>query len=955
MVLANATSVALFSRTPYECIDKSHSGWKEFADCPNSPGSLCKITHQRAQCIGSCRSRPEMMFYNLNYLSADLVQEPWNLSIRRRQPNLNCVANLMNTFFVRVILVLIVACALQLPCLATEPPPASALPAGASKSAFRGVSSVDARVIELIGTREYQTAIELLEKKLAENQSLRGGADAENIHLLTSLGMCRQETGDLSGARKTFEDAIEIATRTGLVLEDTVSAMNSLSIILCNQGDYTSARTVLERALASAESVFGPTSGTTASLLRDLASVYDACGEEAKAIAFYNRAMKIMEQVAPESLPLASAYNDLGTALVLQGNYSEAFPLLNKALALKKTKLGPRNPAVADCLNNIAIAYTENNHPEEALPRLTEALSIYEQQYGTDHIALIPALNNLGDVSTMLKDPKNAAHFYLRGTKIIDGYFCNNLANMSVTEQYCALDAYCDRNISRVLTLGAPEVSDAYQYFFRWKGTLIQSLINENELRRHANSPDLQGKLDQLAKVRSTLSSWYQEAGHTPFLAWSSRNTELTTIKERLEREIRGGQSSSTKLGEPTLQQFKTQLKQDEAFIDFYKHTLIRDGYELEPAYSCVVTAGGASTLASVATFGDASKIESFINDWRSEVTAGGEGTKNWQQLIAVFTACIAKLPGSVRRVWICPDGELARLPWQLIAEQINPTLSVCQIDSARVLTTANDTGDKHAANPAIFLEVGAPDFNAGAETRLSTFNFSFLPGTVREIREVGLLARQCGMTVEQITGAEVTKQRLLNALPHARFVHLATHGFFFDESFMNDVRMQLPEKTRGISVTLKQKEPLLQNLRNPLVQSGIALAGANKLSGDDNKGVLTAEEFIGTDLRQCDLVTLSACDTGRGKELTGQGVMGLRASIMAAGPRNILMSLWKIPDESTVLLMKLFYSNLWEKHMPPAMALHAAQSALRAQLPQKAKAPVYWAGWVLVGRGWNE
>src|SRR5205085_2348976 len=108
---------------------------------------------------------------------------------------------------------------------------------------------------------------------------------------------------------------------------------------------------------------------------------------------------------------------------------------------------------------------------------------------------------------------------------------------------------------------------------------------------------------------------------------------------------------------------------------------------------------------------------------------------------------------------------------------------------------------------------------------------------------------------------------------------------------------------SRGVMVPAQTSSPG-EKMRNPLVESGIALA-----PGPSGR-FLTAEELVGVDLQRCKLMTLSACETGLGEEITGQGVMGLRAAIMAAGAKTILMSLWKVPDAPTLKIMDLFYKN---------------------------------------------
>jgi CHAT domain-containing protein len=181
--------------------------------------------------------------------------------------------------------------------------------------------------------------------------------------------------------------------------------------------------------------------------------------------------------------------------------------------------------------------------------------------------------------------------------------------------------------------------------------------------------------------------------------------------------------------------------------------------------------------------------------------------------------------------------------------------------------------------------------------------------------------------------------------------VHIATHGFF--------ARSAPPPDAMELFASVgRVREPwteLVGQTRNPLAESGLALAGANRppLPTGETSGILTAEELIGLDLHGTRLVTLSACETGRGEEATGQGVLGLRAAFLAAGARTLVMSLWKVPDEATRELMHRFYQNLWERQLPPLPALLAAQDALRSDPSGAFTAPANWAGWILVGEGW--
>jgi CHAT domain-containing protein len=120
---------------------------------------------------------------------------------------------------------------------------------------------------------------------------------------------------------------------------------------------------------------------------------------------------------------------------------------------------------------------------------------------------------------------------------------------------------------------------------------------------------------------------------------------------------------------------------------------------------------------------------------------------------------------------------------------------------------------------------------------------------------------------------------------------------------------------------------------RNPLILSGIVLAGANRPpqtdawgapAGDD--GILTAEEVAELELSGAELVVLSACETGLGDVAGGEGVFGLQRAFGLAGARAVIASLWKVDDAATLLLMEEFYANLWQKKLPKLEALRQAQ-----------------------------
>jgi CHAT domain-containing protein len=108
--------------------------------------------------------------------------------------------------------------------------------------------------------------------------------------------------------------------------------------------------------------------------------------------------------------------------------------------------------------------------------------------------------------------------------------------------------------------------------------------------------------------------------------------------------------------------------------------------------------------------------------------------------------------------------------------------------------------------------------------------------------------------------------------------------------------------------------------------------------------GILTAKEVSLLDLRETDLVVLSACETGKG-EVTGDGVFGLQRAFKMAGVQTIIMSLWPVNDQATQLLMTEFYNNWIGKHQSKREAFRNAQNTVRTQYEE----PEYWAGFIML------
>jgi CHAT domain-containing protein len=218
---------------------------------------------------------------------------------------------------------------------------------------------------------------------------------------------------------------------------------------------------------------------------------------------------------------------------------------------------------------------------------------------------------------------------------------------------------------------------------------------------------------------------------------------------------------------------------------------------------------------------------------------------------------------------------------------------------------------------------------------------------------------------------AQPTEEAVRREVPASRYLHLATHGYFAPPQ----LRSALAASSRGeFEESFGRFDRHDLSGFHPGLLSGVVLAGAQSpLDPARDDGILTALEVGYLDLRNVELATLSACETGLGETAGGEGLLGLQRAFQVAGCKSVVASLWKVHDEVTQKLMISFYDNLWGKGLTKVEALRQAQLAMlnrQTQLAMLDEAgergtglvlgqepegehrlpPYYWAGFVLSG-----
>ncbi|MBD2088253.1 CHAT domain-containing protein [Trichocoleus sp. ST-U3] len=279
--------------------------------------------------------------------------------------------------------------------------------------------------------------------------------------------------------------------------------------------------------------------------------------------------------------------------------------------------------------------------------------------------------------------------------------------------------------------------------------------------------------------------------------------------------------------------------------------------------------------------------------------------TKSLKQLHQLLIQPIADLLPSnpEERVIFIPHQDLFRVPFAALIDSEGKYLiekhTILTAPSIQLLELTHKQRQNASRSGQEALVVGNPS--------PMPKGFTLLKGAQKEALDVAQLLK-----TQPLIGSQATEPAIMQKLPSARIIHLATHG------------------------TFNEQQPLL---------GGVALAQTGK--DTQNDGLLTADEIFNLDGKlSAELLVLSACNTGRGR-ITGDGVIGLSRSFIAAGIPSVLVSLWAVPDAPTAELMTEFYTNLYQKKLDKAQSL---RMAMLKMMKTHRDNPRAWAAFTLIG-----
>lgn len=862
-------------------------------------------------------------------------------------------------------------------------------------------------------TGEYAQAEPLYRKATQIRRKVVGEQDPAYAMGLTMLAQLYYYTGDYAKMEPILEKALETQGRSlGRKDPDYAQSLVALAALSQRIGECTRAERLLQQALDINKVVLGERHSSYVACLIPLASLYLSMREYSKAEPLIQKALDVQRELPGEQrVDYAVSLGQLADLYSARGEYAKAEPARREALQIVKEALGEQHPHYAVCLHNLATVKYNTEGGAKAKPLLCQASETCRKVMGEQHPDYATSLEDLALACSATGEEAKGVALATEAARIRLRIATNVAAGMAEAQSL----NFVSQNLRPPAVLlslqrGA-NVEELYEQVWARRG-LIQQCVSRRhvEIRRIPSLRAGEQYREYLATRRSLAASLVAPASSDRAAAQVAlkRLEELSEKKERLERQLAAQLPELGRELENSRRSHRElvgQLPNGVAMVDLLccphrdeaRNRLEEPGQGGSRWYTAFLLSHDRPVTRI--ELGPTGPIDQAISAWRAD--PDGAMAVQAPALRRLLWERIEKaLPPGIHSIYLCPDGDLARLPWgalpgrgsgsvllddyalavvpsgQFLLEQL--TAAPSANDAGRLLAVGGvsyDAQPRHAT--------GATDLLAtrSATTDEEKVRWKHLEGSSREVAAVIGLAgnRPC----VELTGAEASTSRVVEELPKARWVHFATHGFFADKKFRS--ALQYHEAAFEDRVGLFGERRAVAG-RNPLVLSGLILAGANVPREKDelglpkgDGGILTAEAIAGLDLSELELVVLSACDTGLGDVAGGEGVFGLQRGFHIAGARNVVASLWKVDDEVTAVLMKLFYRNLWQENMPPLEALRQAQlyvyrhpeqietlAATRGpafdkatKLPQSAKQTTTttvrardWAGFVLSGSG---
>ena len=783
---------------------------------------------------------------------------------------------------------------------------------------------------------QYEQALPLHQQALKIIGKSLGTDHPDYATCLNNLSVLHKSMGQYEQALPLSLQALEIRGKSlGTDHPGYATSLNNLAALYRSMGRYEQALPLLQQVLEIQHKSIGNNHHEYAVCLHILANLYQSIKQYKDALSFYQKALEIERKTIGTDHPhYAACLNDLALLYKSMGEYGEAIPLLQQALKIRHQSLGSKHPHFAYFLYNLALLYTATNHPEEALKLMQEAAEI--------DLKTISKIFSISTDKERLNYVKQNYHKVETFLSLVFQHFPNS-----------------------------PEaVQSAYNLILRRKAIATETAILQKIALLSQQYAHLAPKLQQWQQIRQQLAKRCFDIPTPEQLPYYQQEIKsLEQQAENLERELNIPELNLEKeLQNADFRTIALELPQGTTLIEFFRFNNYNfpaipangDAASFPPRYLAFILPAQAPEQLTMIDLGEAEPIDKLVKEFRESVenprglsVAVFKKKEDILSKIELSQLIFQKIkPYLSQELIICPDGELNCLPFEILPTDKGSYL----MDEYRCnfLNVGRDILRFKAKIPAKVtypLVIANPDYNlASPENTPSTAEneekfpfkpslrdlatsrqgqiFNSLPGAEIEGEKIAKILR-----VKPVTAAKALKPLVSKAQKAPYILHIATHGYF-----LGDITPELDTINQNFMLSSLSASERFQvgTRQNPLLRSGLAFAGVNtmlnggKLPEEAEDGLLTSLDVQSINLAGTELVVTSACETALGDLYTGETLIGLRRSFIQAGAKTVIISLWKVEDVATTILMQYFYYYLLKAKLSKAEALRKAKSSLQ-------------------------
>jgi CHAT domain-containing protein/tetratricopeptide (TPR) repeat protein len=797
------------------------------------------------------------------------------------------------------------------------------------KKEISGESSSDyvSALGDLGGLYEAQGKYVEAEKCYRDVFELKKGSKNEMLPYNLGYGNLQFMMGNYDAALYYFEQAASYYNENSDKKNpNLIGTKNNIARVLTEAGRYAEAEKIYLECAEDRAEVLGKNHPDYATTLSDIANLYRRLGKFDLAFDYQEKALRIREEaLGSDNFMISYSLENMGALRESQGLLDSALLHYDKALELRKQTIGQKNVYYNQSLFKKANIFFRKNDFDSALPLFRQVINYHIEEI----MAFLPVLSDDERLSMLEKKQPVFSRF----------------------RDFCI--AYANRQ---------PElISDMFNLNMLTKNVVFSSSQKVKSNIQLSNDSSLIADYELWKMQKRTYAQLLQKSPQENEKSSVDLNEMLIRINE-LETSISRrsnifSKSKATKVH--SWEEVRNQLKKNEILVEVVRTARVT-GYDsigqetFKTVYALMFVTAETKNSPVLTVIENGNELESkFLNFYKNAVAYKADDNVSYAQFwkpVADVLQKMSRKPFS--KVYFSPDGcyhqiSLNTLKNPVTGKYLLEESNIFLIGSSRdLLVLQKSELSQNYKNCKAFI-FGYPIYDLDEQSGTSkkgerSFSalqlitgqksvVALLPGTKIEADNVEIVLRQKGVTVKNYKEREANEENF-KKLVSPTFLHVATHGYF------------VPNKQKPNPKTSAEAvENLL--MKNPFLRAGLLLSGCQNEQINDNDGILTAAEAMNLSLDDTEIVVLSACETGLGDIRNGEGVFGLQRAFRQAGAKSVVMSLWKVSDEATQLLMTDFYKNLFNG-FDKESALKQAQLNLKKHFPE----PYYWGAFVLTG-----